>query len=242
MAIPGPGAPPPPEPGILKRLLSPPDPLQVDAGAQGELLVARVRLLLILLLLPIPLSSILFGNNVAESAVGISTNLSALLSRESCTTSWDAVLPALAGLCQQPDGRNASSVPRWGSSSCWASRTPPSTAARPSRCISSPSGPPVSATTRESPSPRASWRSSSTRYWSPIATSLWDLNDPRYAPFPYGLFDWSTQISRLILLGVASILAAAIVLRSQSLRRLSAATVLPGFPTGAISTSGSSSS
>ena len=63
--------------GIFKRLLSPPDPLQVDAGAQGELLVARVRLLLILLLRF--LSSILFGNNVAESAVGISTNLSALL-------------------------------------------------------------------------------------------------------------------------------------------------------------------
>jgi hypothetical protein len=167
MAIPGPGAPPPPEPGILKRLLSPPDPLQVDAGAQGELLVARVRLLLILMLLPIPLTSILFGNDVAESAVGISTNLSAL--------AFAAILYYVLGRGFYRPWRGFASglmdvtfvSTVWESSSCWASRIPRrSTAGLPSRCISSPSEPRVSATIREFRSRLVSWLSSNTPRWS----------------------------------------------------------------------------
>ena len=32
------------------------------------------------------------------------------------------------------------------------------------------------------------------------ATSRWDLNDPSFAPFSYGMFSWGAQVSRLILL------------------------------------------
>jgi diguanylate cyclase (GGDEF)-like protein len=230
MAIPGPGAPPPPEPGILKRLLSPPDPLQVDAGAQGELLVARVRLVLILLLLPIPLSSILFGNNVAESAVGISTSLSAL---------------AFAAILYHVLGRGFYR-PWLGFASSLMDVTFVSAALGIFLLLGEPH-----TTVNSRPTFEVYFLAigaTSLRYDSRVslaagflaiveytalvlvATSLWDLNDPRYAPFPYGLFDWSTQISRLILLGVASILAAAIVLRSQGLRRLSRSDRLTGLP------------
>jgi len=41
------------------------------------------------------------------------------------------------------------------------------------------------------------------------------LNGAAFAPHEYGLFDWSTQVSRLILLGAAAVLATATVLRTQ---------------------------
>ena len=47
------------------------------------------------------------------------------------------------------------------------------------------------------------------------------LNDAAYAPFVYGMFDWPTQISRLVLLLIAAIVSATVVLRAQQLRRLS---------------------
>ncbi|HLK04280.1 MAG TPA: GGDEF domain-containing protein [Candidatus Acidoferrum sp.] len=48
----------------------------------------------------------------------------------------------------------------------------------------------------------------------------WDLNSEAYAPYPYGMFSWSAQISRLILMATASALTIAIVSRSQKLLRL----------------------
>ena len=57
--------PPPPDPPVWRRLLQPPDPLQMEAGAEGELLVARVRTVLILLLLPIP-----FINMALDPGIG----------------------------------------------------------------------------------------------------------------------------------------------------------------------------
>src|SRR5882724_7041831 len=37
-----------------------------------------------------------------------------------------------------------------------------------------------------------------------FAVTHWDLNSPVYSPYPYGLFGWSAQISRLIILLTAS--------------------------------------
>ena len=45
----------------------------------------------------------------------------------------------------------------------------------------------------------------------------WDLNSEAYAPYPYGLFSWSAQISRLIMMLTASALSIALVSRSQRL-------------------------
>ncbi len=53
------------------------------------------------------------------------------------------------------------------------------------------------------------------------AATHWDLNSPVYAPYVNGMFSWASQISRLMMLAVATMLSGAVVLRAQSLRRLS---------------------
>jgi diguanylate cyclase (GGDEF)-like protein len=60
--------------------------------------------------------------------------------------------------------------------------------------------------------------------------AAWDLTDPGLDRHGYGSFDWATQVSRLVLLGVAALLAVAIVLRSQWLRRQSRSDRLTGLP------------
>lgn len=57
----------------------------------------------------------------------------------------------------------------------------------------------------------------------------WDLNNESYAPFLYGQFDWSAQISRLILMLTASALSLALVVRSQKLLQLATSDALTGL-------------
>jgi diguanylate cyclase (GGDEF)-like protein len=61
------------------------------------------------------------------------------------------------------------------------------------------------------------------------AANHWDLNSAVYAPFPYGQFDWNTQISRLIIMLTASVLSTVVVLRFQRLRLLSTSDRLTGL-------------
>ena len=49
----------------------------------------------------------------------------------------------------------------------------------------------------------------------------WDVYGAVYRPTEYGLFDWFGQLARLVLLGIASVLAATVVTRGKALRRLS---------------------
>ncbi len=60
------------------------------------------------------------------------------------------------------------------------------------------------------------------------AASHWDLNSAEFSPFRYGMFEWSTQVSRFILLFVASVLSMTIVVRAQRLRKLSTVDRLTG--------------
>jgi len=60
------------------------------------------------------------------------------------------------------------------------------------------------------------------------AAARWNLNDARYAPFKLGMFDWSTQGMRLILIGGAALVSALIVLRAQGLRQMSTTDLLSG--------------
>lgn len=57
----------------------------------------------------------------------------------------------------------------------------------------------------------------------------WRLNDPSYAPYAYGTFSWSDQISRLILLGIGAVISASIVRRTRRLQWLSARDRLTGL-------------
>jgi two-component system, cell cycle response regulator len=61
------------------------------------------------------------------------------------------------------------------------------------------------------------------------AARHWDLNNPMYSPFPYGMFDWSYQISRLIIMLTASALSLALVSRSQRLLQLATEDHLTGL-------------
>jgi diguanylate cyclase (GGDEF)-like protein len=57
----------------------------------------------------------------------------------------------------------------------------------------------------------------------------WDMQAAIYRPNDYGIFDWGAQISRLVLLGTASLLAATVVGRGQALRRLSSIDRMTGI-------------
>lgn len=61
------------------------------------------------------------------------------------------------------------------------------------------------------------------------AATRTDLNDPRFAPFPYGMFSWDAQVSRLILLAVAAGVSTLVVERSRRLQWLSARDRLTGL-------------
>lgn len=52
------------------------------------------------------------------------------------------------------------------------------------------------------------------------AATHWDLNSPIYSPYPYGLFSWSAQISRFIIMLLAAAISLSLVSRSQRLLQL----------------------
>jgi two-component system, cell cycle response regulator len=62
-----------------------------------------------------------------------------------------------------------------------------------------------------------------------FAATHWDLNSPAYAPYPYGVFGWSAQVSRLIIMLTASVLSFSLVARSQKLLQLATKDPLTGL-------------
>src|SRR5262245_42955005 len=61
-----------------RRALATPDPIQMDAGAEGELIVARARTALVALLLPIPIINLVLDSNLTAGVVGLSACVVAL--------------------------------------------------------------------------------------------------------------------------------------------------------------------
>lgn len=57
----------------------------------------------------------------------------------------------------------------------------------------------------------------------------WNLNDPAWAPFYYGVFNWATQISRTILMAATGILAFAIIREVSQISRLAGTDSLTGI-------------
>jgi diguanylate cyclase (GGDEF)-like protein len=62
-----------------------------------------------------------------------------------------------------------------------------------------------------------------------VASTQWDLNSMAYAPFPYGMFSWRAQISRLIAMSIAVAISLVVVSRTQQLIRLSTSDALTGL-------------
>jgi len=211
---------------LLASLWSRPDPILAEAGIAGEFLVARVRIGIAFLLLLIPaIDSIFFSFDRKESLVGLSLTgatlflsltIFFLISREYnptwihfITSAFDVSLVSGALtvflLLNRPHTAVNSKVVFEGYFLAIAG-----TSLRYDRRVCLTAGLLAFA-----------------QYLGIVyfAATHWDLNNAMYAPFPYGEFDWSNEVSRLVLMLSASALSLAVVARSQKL--LQAATTDP---------------
>jgi diguanylate cyclase (GGDEF)-like protein len=201
-----------------------------NAGLAGELLVAKVRLVLAAILLLIPVTnSLFFPVEPKEGLVGISLSTGTFLlslavyvmvSREFnpswltfATSSFDVTLVSTALavflLLQQPHTAVNSKVVFEGYFLAIAS-----TCLRYDKRVCITAG------------VLAFSEYLAIVY---IAATRWDLNSPAFAPYSYGLFSWSAQISRLIMMTTASALSLAVVARSQKLLRMATSDPLTGL-------------
>jgi len=214
----------------IGTLWSRPDPVLASAGVAGELLVAKIRLWLAAILLLIPLlDSLFFPVEPKERIVGLSltgatfllsTIVYLLISREYnpswlsfATTAFDVSLVS-------------------GALSLFLVMNEPHTAVN-SKVVFEGYFLAIGAT-----SLRYDKRVCITagllafaEYFAIVyfAATHWDLNSPAFAPYPYGIFGWSNQISRLIIMLTASALSLALVARSQKLLQLATSDPLTGL-------------
>ncbi|MGA9354393.1 MAG: GGDEF domain-containing protein [Terriglobales bacterium] len=211
---------------LLAALWSRPDPILAEAGIAGEFLIAKVRIAIASILLLIPaIDSIFFSSDRKESIVGLSLISSTLLlsftilfliSREYnptwmhfITSAFDVTLVSGALtvflLLNRPHTAVNSKVVFEGYFLAIAG-----TSLRYDRRVCVTAGLLAFA-----------------QYLAIVyyAATHWDLNNAVYSPFPYGEFDWSNEVSRLVLMLSASALSLAVVARSQ--RLLQAATTDP---------------
>ncbi len=215
---------------FLGSLWSRPDPVLAEAGVAGELLVAKIRLCLATLLLLIPtINTVFFPVDVKESIVGLSLTSATfllsiivylLISRE-YNPSWlsfvssgfDVTLVsiglALFLVMNQPHTAVNSKVVFEGYFLAIGA-----TSLRYDKRICITAG-----------------LLAFGEYFGILyfTTTHWDLNSPAYSPYPYGLFGWSAQISRLIILLTASALSLAVVSRGQRLLQLATSDPLTGL-------------
>ncbi|MGB6386936.1 MAG: GGDEF domain-containing protein [Terriglobales bacterium] len=215
---------------FLGSLWSLPDPVLAEAGVAGELLVAKIRLGLAAVLLLIPtINTVFFPVDLKESIVGVgltsatfflSVIVYLLISREFnpswlsfASSSLDVTLVS-SGLAMflfmnEPHTAVNSKVvfegyflAIGGTSLRYDKRV----------CISA-------------------GLLAFTEYLAIIffTATHWNLNSPIYSPYAYGLFSWSAQISRLIIMLTASALSLCLVFRSQKLLQLATSDPLTGL-------------
>jgi diguanylate cyclase (GGDEF)-like protein len=211
-------------------LWSRPDPVLAEAGVAGELFVAKIRLVLATLLLLIPLiNSLFFPVEPNEGIVGLSLTCGTflfsvivyfLISREYnpswlsfATSSFDVTLVSAAlamfVFLNEPHTAVNSKVvfegyflAIGGTSLRYDKRV----------CI-------------------IAGLLAFGEYLAIVyyAASHWDLNSTIYSPYEYGLFSWSAQISRLIIMLAASGISLSLVSRSQKLLQLATRDPLTGL-------------
>lgn len=210
--------------------LSARDRLLGVASERGELLVARIRLLLTSTLLLIPISSLLFDLLPGESVVGFAVTITAavlslfvyFLVRRDSSRPW----LGLATSCLDVTLVSATLA-------TFLVRGEPHTAVN-SKVVFEGYFIAIGATCLryDRRACVAAGLLAAVEYFSIalIADTFWELNDTElYAPFLYGAFNWSTQVSRLILLLTAALLSFAVVTRTQELVRLSTRDPLTGL-------------
>ena len=214
---------------LRRGLWSHPDPLLIAAGARGELLVAKIRLLLTAVLLLIPIMNILTASDARESLVGFGVTAIAfllsllaylLIARDFhrpwlsfASSCFDVTLVsgALATflLFNQPHTAVNSKVVFEGYFLAVGA-----TCLRYDRRVCVVAG-----------------LLALSEYLAIVtfAATKFDLNNEVYSPFAYGMFSWNTQFSRMILMLTATLLSIAVVSRTQGLLRLSTSDPLTGL-------------
>jgi|ERR1700722_5149050 two-component system cell cycle response regulator len=216
--------------GFLGSLWSRPDPVLAEAGVAGELLVAKIRLWLAALLLLIPaINTAFFPVNLKESIVGLTLTCSTfllsvivylLISRE-YNPSWLSFAGSSLDVTMVSIGL-----------ALFLIMNEPHTAVN-SKVVFEGYFLAIGAT-----SLRYDKRVCITagllafgEYFAILyfAVKHWDLNSPVYAPYAYGLFSWSAQISRMIILLTAAALSLAVVSRGQRLLQLATSDPLTGL-------------
>ncbi len=204
---------------MWRRLWTPPDPDLIDAGFQGEWLVAGVRLLVILLLLYLPLD--VFLQSPMEHGprvvlwVAVAALAEALVIYSAVMRSWGRRwIGFLSGLL------DVSLV----TLSLWIFLR----LDRPLDATNELVIFPVYFLAIGATSLRYDWRiciltgfTAVVEYLSLVAYAVWqwDLDDPKVALSAD--FDWIPQVGRLGLLALATVLATSLVVRAREQRRLS---------------------
>jgi two-component system, cell cycle response regulator len=215
---------------LFTSLWSRPDPVLAQAAVSGELLVAKVRLILASILLLIPLiDALFFPDDPKEAIVGLSLTCGTfllsltvflLIKREYnpgwlsfATCSLDVTLVS-AGLAlflflNEPHTAVNSKVVFEGYFLAIAG-----TSLRYDKRVCIIAG-------------LLAFGQYLAIVW--VAATHWDLNNAIYSPYPYGLFSWGAQTSRLIIMLTASALSLALVARSQKLLQMATRDPLTGL-------------
>jgi diguanylate cyclase (GGDEF)-like protein len=214
----------------LRGLLQPPDDLMLEAGAVGEILVARIRLVVVLLIVTMPLIALVTaapieevwtGGVVSLGALGLSILLLRKARREGANVRWRFASTAFdvssitlvlgLFLMQQLPHVAINSRVVWElyliSIAATALRGDPRV------CLFAG----VLALAQYAVIIAA-------------ATTLFgDLSDPKWSPFLYGHLSWGDQISRLMLIAMATLLALASVHQTGRLLLMSSQDKLTGI-------------
>ena len=208
--------------GLWRRLWRRPDAVLADAGRQSELVVARVRIVVTLLLLLVPLANLVVAPAFPDHRIGFGVTVAALLAALAvyvavrrdrrphwlglASTAFDVTLVSLALFTYTLTGQPLTSVNSRVAFEVYFLAIAATCLRYDVRlCL-------------------LAGALSVVQYLAIvlIAYFAFDLSALTDQIRMYGEFDWGSQISRIFLLIIASSLSSAIVLRARDLRRLSA--------------------
>ena len=214
----------------VRRLLETPDDLMLEAGAVGEVLVARIRLVVVLLIVPMPLIALATGARMVEVHTGALVVLASLVfaivllrkaRREGANVRCRFVSAAF-------DITSVSTV-----LGLFLLQGLPHISIN-SRVVWELYLISIAATALRGDARVCLFAGALAlvQYGLILAvatTGFGDLADPKWGPFLYGYLSWGDQISRLILIAVATLIALACVAQVRKLLLLSSQDKLTGI-------------
>lgn len=215
--------------GLLARAFEPPDDLMLEAGAVGEVLVARIRLAVVLLIFAMPpiawwsgarIEEVVTGAVIATWAMVFAIALLRKVRREGARVRWRFVSATF-------DVTSVTLV-----LSLFLVQELPHVAVN-SRVVWELYLISIAATALRA-DPRVCLYAGALallQYGAILwgASRFGDLNDPQWAPFIYGYMSWGDQFSRLLVIVAATLLALASVYQTRKLLTLSSQDRLTGI-------------